>query len=119
MDTNTHFVIVWDCDAADKAEVLRRELPTGAKVTPFAFARRENTIARNGIENNYDEKILEEFSITKSRTDDGTLLGREFHKNRKTDFADHVLREGALQDFTHFQDFHDTVSKVLRTGEKA
>ena len=40
MNTNTHFVIVWDCDAARDAETLRQELPVGAKVTPFAFRRR-------------------------------------------------------------------------------
>ena len=118
--TNTHFVVVWDCDAAGKAEALRGELPSGAKVTPFAFKRRqENSITSNGIENNYDEKILEAFSITKSRSDDGTLLGREFHKDRKTDFADHVLREGTLQYFTHFQDLHDIVSEILKSPEKA
>ena len=116
MHTNTHFVIVWDCDAAGRADDLRKELPSATKVTPFAFKRRqENSIASNGIENNYDEKILEAFSITRSRSDDGTLLGREFHKDRKTDFADHVLREGTLQDFTHFQDLHDIVSRILES----
>ena len=120
MHTNTHFVIVWDCDAAGKAEDLRQELPDATKVTPFAFKRRqENSIASNGIENNYDEKMLEAFSITKSRSDDGTLLGREFHKDRKTDFADHVLREGTPEDFTHFQDLHDIVSRILGPPEKA
>jgi hypothetical protein len=116
MNTNTHFVIVWDCDAAKEAETLRQELPNAARVTPFAFKRRQdNAIARNGIENNYEEKILRPFSITKSRSDDGTVLGREFHKDRKTDFADHVLREGTLQDFTHFQDLHGVVSEILES----
>ena len=66
MNTNTHFVIVWDGDAADQADNLRKELPGAAKVTPFAFRRRQdNVIARNGIENTYDERILEPFSISK------------------------------------------------------
>ena len=64
MNTNTHYVIVWDCDAADKADTLRKELPSAAKVTPFAFRRRnDNTITRNGIENTYDETILVPFSF--------------------------------------------------------
>ena len=42
VNTNTHFVVVWDCDAAGKAEALRGELPSGAKVTPFAFAAGEH-----------------------------------------------------------------------------
>ena len=112
MHPNTHFVIVWDCDAAKEAEELRRELPSHAKVTPFAFTRRENPIVRNGIENNYDETILKDFTITKYRNDD-TLLGYEFDKGRKADFADHIFREGTLQDFTHFKPLHDIVSGIL------
>ena len=66
MNTHTHFVVVWDCDAADKAEALRQELPSAAKVTPFTFARRqENSITQRGIENIYDEEILKPFSIEK------------------------------------------------------
>ena len=81
MNTNTHFVIVWDCDAAGKAEALRQELHGTTKVTPFAFARRqENTIARSGIENIYDERFLKRFSIKKV-DNDGTLLGRELPKS--------------------------------------
>ena len=113
MNTNTHFVVVWDCDAADKAETLRGELPTAAKVTPFAFARRQgNTIARNGIENNYDEEILKPFSFEKVDYS-GKSLGREFPADRKTKFASHVLREGTPEHFTHFHDLHSVVSGIL------
>ncbi len=113
VNTNTHFVVVWDCDAAGKAETLRRELPNAAKVTPFAFARRQdNTIAQRGIENNYDEEILEPYSNTTKRND-GTLVARSFPSDRKTEFADHVLREGTPQYFTNFQDLHAVVSGIL------
>ena len=116
MNTNTHFVIVWDCDAAKKAETLRRELPDAAKVTPFAFkTRNDNTIAPKGIENNYDDSILEPYSITTTRSD-GTVLGRGFQSNRKTEFANHVLREGTPQYFTHFQDLHDIVARILASS---
>ena len=118
VNTNTHFVVVWDCDAAGKAETLRGELPSGAKVTPFAFANRENTIARNGIENNYDEDILEPYS-TKTTGNGGKLLSRGFQSNRKTEFANHVLREGVPEYFTNFQDLHDIVSGILGPTEKA
>ena len=118
VNTNTHFVVVWDCDAAGKAETLRGELPSGAKVTPFAFASRENTIARNGIENNYDEDILEPYS-TKTTGNGGKLLSRGFQSNRKTEFANHVLREGVPEYFTNFQDLHDIVSGILGPTEKA
>ena len=117
VSTNTHFVVVWDCDAARKAETLRGELPSGAKVTPFAFPSRENTIARNGIENNYDEDILEPYS-TKTTGNDGKLLSRGFQSNRKTEFANHVLREGVPEYFINFRDLHDIVSGILGPTEK-
>ena len=116
MNTNTHFVVVWDCDAAGRVAELLSELPSSAKVTPFAFARRENTIARSGIENNYDEGMLEPYS-TKTTGSDGTLLSRGFQSNRKTEFADHILESGTLQHFVHFQDLHDAVSGILGPSE--
>ena len=113
MNTNTHFVVVWDCDAASKAETLRRELPNGAKITAYAFGKRpENTIAPKGIENNYDESILEPYSTTTTRSD-GTLLGRGFQNNRKTEFANHVLQCGTPRYFDNFQDLCDVVSGIL------
>ena len=119
VNTNTHFVVVWDCDAADKAEALRRELSIGAKVTPYAFVKRpDNTIAQRGIENNYDKEILEPYS-TKTTRSDGTLLSRGFENSRKTEFANHVLREGTPQYFTNFQDLYDTVSGILESPERA
>ena len=95
MDPATHFVIVWDCDAAGEAQTLRNDLPSGAKVTPFAFRRREdNMIVRSGIENNYDDNILEPYVI--NRTDScGRLLSREFNKSRKTEFAKQVRQRAA------------------------
>ena len=118
LNTNTHFVVVWDCDATGKAEALRGELPSSTRVTPFAFASRENTIARNGIENNYYEDILEPYS-TKTTGSDDKLLSRGFQSNRKTEFANHVLREGTLQYFANYQDLHDIVSGILGPTEKA
>ena len=118
MNTNTHFVIVWDCDSADKAGTLRRELSKNAKITPFAFAKRqENTLAQKGIENNYDEEILKPYS-TQTTSSDGTVLGRGFQNSRKTEFANHVLREGTPQHFTHFQDLHTAVSGILGPSGK-
>ena len=115
VNTDTHFVIVWDCDAASEAEALRQELPGAANVTPFAFARiTENSITRRGIENNYDEEVLKPFSFEKVEHD-GTSRGREFPTDRKTRFADHVLREGKPQYFTNFQELHAIVSGILES----
>ena len=119
MNTNTHFLVVWDCDAADKAGTLSKELPKDAKITPYAFAKRQdNTMAQKGIENNYDQEILEPYS-TKTLSNDGTLLGRGFQNNRKTEFANHVQREGTPQYFTNFQGLRDIVFGILKSHEKA
>ena len=116
VNTNTHFVVVWDCDASDKAEALRKELPSTARVTPFAFAKRPgNRIAPRGIENIYEEAVLEPYSTT-TTDNDGALLGRGFQNNRKTEFADHVLQHGTSQYFTHFQDLHAIVSGILESS---
>ena len=118
MHTNTHFVIVWDCDAAGKSEALSRELPGDVKITPYAFPRRlDNTIAQKGIENNYDERILEPYS-TKTVRHDGTLLGRGFQSSRKAEFANHVLQHGEPRYFANFQSLLEIVIGVLRSDDK-
>ena len=76
------------------------------------------TIAQRGIENNYDEEILDPYS-TKTMRSDGTLLSRGFENSRKTEFANHVLQHGTSQYFTNFQDLHDIVSEILEPPEKA
>ena len=113
MNTNTHFVVVWDCDAAGKAEKLRQDLSNSAKVTPFAFARRQdNAVVRNGIENNYAEDILEPFTIKKVDNND-KLLRREFPPSNKTKFAAHVREKGTSQYFTNYEDLRDIVNGLL------
>ena len=115
MNTDTHFVVVWDCDAKSKVAKLRKELPKDAKVTPYAFVKRlDNTIAGKGIENNYDEEILEPYSTT-TTGGDGTLLSRGFQNNRKAEFANDVLQHGTPQYFTNYQDLHDIVSGILKS----
>ncbi len=116
MTTNTHFIIVWDCDASDKVDELQKDLRDGAKVTPFAFTRRPgNTITRKGIENNYDESILKPFSINKT-DNDGTLLGSDLPKDRKSKFAEHILQQGVLEDFIHFEDLRAVVGGILESA---
>ena len=118
MGTNTHFLIVWDCDATDNAGALRRDLPKDSRITPFAFTKRqENMIAQKGIENIYDDRILGPYSTT-TWSGDGKLLGRGFQNSRKTEFADHVLNEGTHEYFTHYQGLHHMVSQILESLRK-
>ena len=113
VSTNTHFVVVWDCDAA-----VARPQPCAVNCPVVPRSRRlhslhgRNKFARNGIENNYDEEILEPYSTT-TMSNDGTLLGHGFQSNRKAEFANDVLRQGTSQYFTHFQELHRIVSEIL------
>ena len=113
MDPVSQFVIVWDCDAAEQAQTLREGLTTGAKVTPFAFARRENTITSRGIENNYDEQYLSPYTLDRRDNRDGRMLRPEFNRARKTEFADHVRHHGTQAYFTHFGRLHELVAGIL------
>ena len=119
MNPATHFVIVWDCDAAGETQTLRNELRPNAKVTPFAFKRRrDNQIARRGIENNYGDAILEPYAINKT-DNEGNLLGREFNDSRKSEFADHVRHCGTSEYFVHFEELRDVVNGILATASVA
>ena len=114
MKLNTHFVIVWDCDASNKASVLRAELVGDVGVTPFAFTHcPENQIAKRGIENNYEERVLEPYSITVN-DNNGNLIKRELDGKRKTEFADYVLENGSPEHFTHFKDLNDVINNILQ-----
>ena len=118
MNTNTHFVVVWDCDATSRAKALSKELPEEAMVTPYVFTKRtDNAIAERGIENNYDEEILEPYS-NRTTSSDGTLVSRSFPSNRKTEFANHVLQHGTHQYFTNFEDLVEIIRKILKSSCK-
>ncbi len=112
MQPETHFVVVWDCDASKEAQKLREQLPGGAKVTPFAFCERDNQIAKGGIENNYEEDILEPFSVTIS-DHEGRELNRSFDGRRKTEFADHVRQNGDDTYFKYFEGLRAIVAGIL------
>ena len=113
MNLNTHFVLVWDCDATRQAESLQRELPENANVTPFAFPKRENSIADKGIENSYDEETLEPYSTT-TTDNDGTVINRGFRSNLKTEFAKYILAKGTPEHFTHFKGLNDVIEEILQ-----
>ena len=114
MRPETHFVIVWDCDATNHAQKLSEQLPANAKVVPFVFSKRENRIARKGIENNYEEDILRPFSVTISDSE-GRELSRDFNGRRKTEFADHVRQNGDETYFKYFEELRALVAAILES----
>ncbi len=118
MQPETHFVVVWDCDASKEAQKLREQLPGNAKVTPFAFCQRANRIAKGGIENNYEEDVLAPFSVTIS-DNEGRELSRNFDGRRKTEFADHVRQNGDENYFKYFEDLRTVVAGILDSTKRS
>ena len=113
---NSHFLIVWDCDAKSRAERLAAELSDVANVTAFAFDHRDNEIAPKGIENKYDEAVLKPFS-NRLLDDNGVELRRTLANEKKSDFARHMFANGEPEDFVYFEDLRATVVKILRKLE--
>ena len=114
MSMNVHFLIVWDCDAKGKAQELANELSGSEKVTPFAFGRRENPITSKGIENMYDEKILEDYCTITSEATTGREIARAMDNSKKTEFARHVSCHGTKDYFKHFDGLQTTVEEIFR-----
>ena len=119
MNLNTHFVIVWDCDAKNVASKLRSELVSNSPITPFVFMQRpENTIAKSGIENNYEDSLLQPYAKTISISDfDSDTTKLELDQKHKKKFADYILVNGTREDFIHFQDLNDVIEKILQGME--
>ena len=117
VNANSHFLIVWDCDAESKAKKLSRELSGSAKVTPFSFEKRENEIASGGIENMYDERYLEGYSTITSEVATGREVARSISRTKKTEFARHVFSSGTAEYFVHFEDLRTIVQEMLRKAE--
>ena len=108
-NSNTHFLIVWDWDAADKVcNRLRKELTASSQVTAFSFIRRENTIVPKGIENKYEEDLLKQF-VTPLPGADGS---NQFRLEKKR-LTNHIYQNGNSEDFRHFGDLHDAIAAIL------
>ena len=112
MEATTHFLIVWDCDAEKEAEKLREELLESENVTAFSFKQKQNSIASKGIENNYDEHILKQFTTTSTRSKTGekhvTMSSRD-----KSDFAKYVTENATKDYFRNFDDLKSVVRGIL------
>ena len=112
METNSHFLFVWDCDARSVADAVRAELEESANVTAFAFSKRANKLAPKGIENMYDDEHLEQFVTTATREVTGQST-RNMSGTDKTDFANHVMAEGTKNYFKHYGELVQVVKEIL------
>ena len=113
--SNSHFLIVWDCDAKSKATKLASELGGRADVTPFAFDHRANKITPKGIENKYEEDVLMPYS---NRVVDANEveLRRSLDNEKKGHFARYIFENGTREHFVHFGDLHAAVTAILGHG---
>ena len=113
VNTNSHFLIVWDCDAQKTANALAKELSGTVHVTAFSFEQRENEIALEGIENKYDEGILEPFSNRTTEIATGREVAVSLSKEKKTEFAEFIYTEGTVEHFEHFDDLQMVANGIL------
>ncbi len=113
MKTNSHFLIVWDCDAQSTARKLADELPEKASVNAFWFEKRENEIASEGIENKYDEELLKPFAVRTTEYSTDREISLSFNNRKKTEFAEHIFTNGIEDHFRHFDDLKLVVEEIL------
>ena len=113
MNTNSHFLIVWDCDAKQSATKLSEELPKMANVTAFVFEKREDAIGGKGIENKYDQDLLRPYARQTTEYLTGDKVCLFFPDNRKSQFAEHIFSNGMAENFRHFDDLWETVRGIL------
>ena len=116
VDTNSHFLIVWDCDAAGEAGKARQEIGDSKNVTAFAFAKRINLIAPDGIENQYDEEYFDGYR-TKAENENTGKTSYSISKSVKSNFAKYVSSKGTKDFFNHFGDLEYVVRKILEERE--
>ncbi len=114
MNTNSHFLIVWDCDAKSTAKELADDLPKTANVTAFAFEKRESKIAPKGIENKYDEEYIKPYAIRSAEYATDKEISLSFDKRKKVKFAKFISVNGTAKHFRHFHDLNLVVSEILR-----
>ena len=110
---DTHFLIVWDCDASKMAAKLKKALPPDANVTPFAFSSRENPISPKGIENKYEFDLLQPYANRITTMATGEEVALSFPGDEKARFAEYIREHGTREDFAHFNDLTDQVRLLL------
>lgn len=113
MNTNSHFLIVLDCDAKKTADELADEWPETTNVTAFAFEHRENSIASKGIENKYDERFLKPYAIRSTEYATDKEISLSFASGKKLEFAHFIRENGNHAHFKHFDDLQMVVNSIL------
>lgn len=110
-------MIVFDCDAKALAKKLANEIAEAKNVRVFAFSKRAIVIAKDGIEDNFPARFLEEFKVisTSARTGKTTV---SMSDEEKTAFAKHVNANGTKDHFEFFGEFEETVRPLLENKSR-
>lgn len=112
MESNSRLLFVWDCDQAKKIGGLEKDIGPTARVALHVLSHRDNTVADGGIENKFEEDLLKPFTEETRAVATGEKLRVVFRKDQKTPFAEHISRHGTEEDFRHFNDLHEIVSRL-------
>ena len=107
-------LFVWDCDQQRKVRKLNKELPQDSRVTMHVLAHRDNDIAPVGIENKFDEDVLLPFSERVADAVTGDVIRVSLSNRKMTPFAEHIHQNGSVEDFKHFQELHQVVSRLVK-----
>lgn len=97
---------VWDCDYKKPFEEENNTLG-------FVFAKNDsNNIAKNGIENLFDEAFFDGF--TRTNTDSLGAEEKFFDGKRKNDFLKHILSQANETTFLRFKPLFDYIHEKLQ-----
>lgn len=103
-------IFVWDCD-------VKYSIEESNNTYPFIFNKNtENTIAKKGIENLFNEELFENFKTTIEKSNGEKRV--EFDENRKRDFSDLIISRNNKDDFSNFSSLFNHLDDVLKTCGK-
>ena len=97
-------LFIWDCDVS--------KIPSDENNTyAYKFENNiENTIAKKGIENLFDESLFDKYS-TKIEYSQGEKR-IEFDQRRKADLEEHILSKNNINDFQKFKAMIDYINQI-------
>lgn len=100
-------IFVWDCD-------FHKSVSKDNNTFPFILEKNNlNNLAKNGIENLFDEHLFENF--IESKTDSKGIEEKRFDTRRKVDFMNHMLSISDSESFKNFKPLIDSINSILES----
>lgn len=102
-------LIVLDSDAKKQFQ----QIEESDTVKKFIFKKNPNGYPCTGIENMFDRSLLEPFLHSKTISEFGkTIEHRTLEDHSKRNFEQHILDNGKLEDFAHFEPLLEKVAEI-------